>query len=316
MKLAGLLLALTVQAVIYKLNLLLIFEASSQWVHQKSLNMISSFSTSYDWFYKAILFGHDSGLHQKLEIKSFIAIGLYHLIVVSGSHLIILEKLITKLFHSLPFRIKKFFTFLTLFLFTAANLFQPACLRSLIQWCLSSFLKKHFCNGFDLIIFASACCLLINPQLIYSLSFHLSAAATLALQISQEFSLKALGKTFLCVLFTAPFLMCVQPCLSIMVFIASIIAMPLLELTLLPFGLLMFFVPFLRKYTEFLLDYIFNFSKWLAQFDVPQFCFEQQRSSLWGFILLVLLFFVSRLILVVAKRNQLQKILTSSYSGM
>lgn len=283
-----------------KTDLLKPFYKFAEAIHQWALNWISKNSTAYDWFYSAILFGEDLGLKQKPEIKLFIALGLYHLIVVSGGHLIIIEQITSKLF-------SRHFTFIILFIFTAANLFQPACLRAFLQWIFQSYFKKYFSHSHDLLIFTIGICVFLKPVLINSLSFMLSCAASLALQVSSDIQMRSTGKTFLCVLFTSPFILVVQPCLSWIVIPANVIAMPILEMTLMPFSLLMFFLPLLKPYCEVILNLFFKFLNHTQQWLWPQLCLTQERERKWGLILLVFLFLLSRFLLVVHSRQKLLK---------
>ncbi|MBK9293285.1 MAG: ComEC/Rec2 family competence protein [Oligoflexia bacterium] len=313
MSLSFIFIILLVRSAFISTDLLLIVEPLSQKIHNFALKPIQASSTNYDWFYSAILFGQDLGLRQKAEIKAFILLGLYHLIVVSGGHLRILENFINKI--PLKAGFKKHFTLIFLMLFTLANLLQPACLRSFIQWFFQSYFKKYFYNQFDLILVSIFFCIFLKPSLVFSISMQLSCAATLALYVAQEFHLKTIGKTLLCVLLTAPLLLTLQPCLSLLIFAANIIALPLLEISLLPFSIIMYLFPFLKSECEVILEKFFNLITYIASQDAPQICLSQQRSSKWQILLLFLLYLFSHFLTVYHKRLSLKKLMNSS-SGM
>ena len=152
--------------------------------HQWLVALIYSRPYMFKWFYAAILFGEDKGIRQNPEISSFIILGLYHVIVVSGSHLIFLNQFIEKSLFFISSKKRKAIGFVFLTVFTMANEWQAACLRAYIQWILRIFFQPKFYNDEDIQIFSICLCLFLDPTLINSISFQLSCAASLGLVIS------------------------------------------------------------------------------------------------------------------------------------
>ena len=123
----------------------------------------------HESFIKAILCGipiEKDSTWKKILIGS----GLYHLVVVSGAHLIFVESLIFNKIHFLKFPILFFFV-----LFTGL---QPPLVRSFIFRLLP---LSHFAHLNVLV--SHLLTLLLFPQWTVSLSLHLSTAASLGLAV-------------------------------------------------------------------------------------------------------------------------------------
>src|SRR4051812_12222441 len=97
MKMAGWGSLAIIQIYFCKINLLQPIYSCAERLHAFLISHINSRLSPLNWFYKAILFGDDSNLRQQPQIEAFMVLGIYHIIVVSGSHLTMIQSLTEKL---------------------------------------------------------------------------------------------------------------------------------------------------------------------------------------------------------------------------
>lgn len=311
MKLVAWIILCLLQMYFLKMDLINPILKSSSHLHQWLVGIVNSRSGELQWFYNAILFGEDKGIRNKIEIKVFIILGLYHIIVVSGSHLVFLERILNKIFFIFPKKIKTCLTGLALVFFTMANLLQPACLRAFLYWILKTFFRFKNSHHTDVQIMAICFCLLIKPDLHQSLSFQLSCSAGLGISVMGNLKLQRRIRKILtpclCVALTTPLLFSIQPCLSWLVVPVNILALGIVEIIFLPLSLLNFIFPFLIHWTEPLLKNAFKISEILAQNYKPEFCVSTERSGSWGFIYIMVLFLLWRLCLPFLLRREFMR---------
>lgn len=144
-------------------------------------------SSQHKEFLSAFLCGKNLQSEDLKEI--FIFTALYHLIVVSASHLIFLTTLLEFLFLGIPK--SGILVFMTLFtLFTG---FQPPVLRALFSFILDEVNQRQFLHWTkaQIILLSSICCLLVFPHWLNSYSLLLSTLASLALTLSSNRWLQA-----------------------------------------------------------------------------------------------------------------------------
>ncbi len=220
---------------------LLTFSQTSQslcqsWVHS---------SSSFSFVSEAFLCGiptRDSSFLQDLQ-----KLGLIHLIVVSGTHLILLSEVLDYLFHNrLTERRPSFRIFIFLFLFAYVLMtgLQAPTVRAFF-----SILLKEFSSYFRLS--ASSCliallsgvlCLLLFPTWVCSLSLILSWLAALGLSVATSRKKKTLRSrfiqhlitTFLVQILTLP----LMSGWSYLAFLGNFILNPILSILLWPLCLL------------------------------------------------------------------------------
>lgn len=275
--------------------------------HELCSHLINTQNSPYAWFYKAVLLGEDTGIRQKSEVNAFMALGIYHIIVVSGSHLTLLQKILGRILFLAPSKIKSMLTAVFLTLFTLANQWQAACLRAFLAWILKHFWSRNFINAADLQIFATLGCLLLDPSLSRSLSFQLSCTAGAGVAMGQSLSQRGFLTPILCVVLTAPLIFQVQPCLSWLIIPVNIFALSLVEIFVLPLSLVNVFLPFTAAITEPCLKLFFKILEGVAQFQKPLFCIQEQSLKSWGFIYVACIYFFWRLLLPVFIRSQFRK---------
>jgi len=108
----------------------------------------------------------------------FLRTGLYHLLVVSGAHLILLERLLDRLL-----RERQRLKLAVFFLFALTCQLNPPILRALFGQGFRLLSKRQslFLNDETRLLLAGLWCLILFPQWLGSLSLLLSWAASLAL---------------------------------------------------------------------------------------------------------------------------------------
>lgn len=109
--------------------------------------------------------------------------GLYHLLIVSGSHFVFLEQIFNFIF-----RKNKKVQFVIFILFAAICQFNPPVLRALISLTLQTLSDKHrlFWRREQVALYSGLCCLILFPEWLLSLSLLLSWLASLALTFSRK----------------------------------------------------------------------------------------------------------------------------------
>lgn len=210
----------------------------------------------------------------------FLQTGLYHLLVVSGSHLVLLDSYLEKTF-SKNFKIK----WLALLLYCEMCLLQAPILRALCSYSVVS-LTHSWRLGLrtdQRVLAAGLMTLIVDPTLILSLSLQLSWMA--ALCISLPLSLRL--KTFLFLLYLLPLLGPQHPWTAV----NNLVFATVFETLLFPFSIVSVITPFSAEVAHFvwsttltLLHYLphsphsgellpYSLAPWLALFTTHLFHF-------------------------------------------
>ena len=179
----------------------------------------------------------------------FTQAGMIHLMVVSGAHLMFLEKSLSIIPH---WRYKRFLIIVLLTFYSFCTQMNPPILRALISVFLKEFSKKfqlHWDSFYRLIISGIAC-LTLNPQWIASASLQLSLVGTLAFSYSRQSKLIA---HILCFIFIVP-LVSQWSVLHPLSILLNWILFPLFSAVIFPLSILSFIFPFLYPFTQFLMD--------------------------------------------------------------
>lgn len=161
--------------------------ALSSQIHEKCLDQIS-FTSSWIDIYKALICGH------KLpngEIKrAFIQGGCIHLMVVSGAHLLFLEKIWNKI--PIPY-FKRSALILILIVYAMASKLHPPILRALFSFLIVSISKSQrlFWNSHFITHLSGILCLIYEPKWMHSASLQLSWLASFLQNIKTSGLMKA-----------------------------------------------------------------------------------------------------------------------------
>jgi ComEC/Rec2-related protein len=196
---------------------------------------------------------------QQLLVQS----SLIHIFIVSGSHFLLLHKILATVFGKRPALL------LPLFLYAMITLCQPPSVRSLLFLVLIEIArrKKFFLSSLMAVLVSGLLSLALFPEWIHSRSFLMSLMAALAIAAGSEFLKNrtgALSKLFL----TQSFLYLVMGfCLwgfsnlHPLSILMNLTLGPLIGAVLFPLGLLIVVLPFLSP----LFDGILNLLFWILQ---------------------------------------------------
>lgn len=145
-------------------------------IHHQCLDWVS-FESRFTPIYKALICGERLA-HNSLKV-TFVKGGLIHLMVVSGAHLVFLEKMWMQTPFSSSFKKASLYFLLTLY--ALGTQFHPPVMRALFSFYLFqiSQSQKLFFNPVLLTHLSSCLCLLYNPAWIHSASLQLSWLASL-----------------------------------------------------------------------------------------------------------------------------------------
>lgn len=234
------------------------------------------------------------------QTNLLIASGLIHLFVVSGSHLKILQQMISYLLCNRFYSLTKFlqltlFTFL--FFYCAICQFNPPIFRSFMALLLSAGLEKYYlrCKAENLILLSGLICLGLSPKWINSLSLQMSWIAGLTLIVISIFFAKTSAFFqnsifYLNFLTTFNFIGIPQP-LSIGV---STLLTKFLEYFLFPLALAVYIFPFLGRLFDLVISILNNFLTRL-ELTVIFRPFESEKLVFFNWMLILSLhFFINR----------------------
>ena len=262
--------------------------------HETCLQLTSLQSELVD-IYRALICGKK--LPQGWIKETFIRNGLIHLMVVSGAHLLFLERLWKNL--NLPlFQSAGVIFLLTLYALTAK--FHPPVLRALFVFLLLkiSYSYKLFWSPSLITHLSGVLCLIHSPSWIFSPSLHLSWLASLAQNISPS----QLKKSLLTYIIILPVCNRWQFLHPFTVFI-NWIAAPFIGSVLFPCSLLTILFhplcPLTDKIWEGVLTLLFLFQKFIPHFHLIKWHIPEQ--GIWIYILSV--FIVIEIVSVYQKRK-------------
>lgn len=238
-------------------------------LHQKCLIQIPT-PTIYTPALSALVCGEN--FNSVSEAQLYTSTGLIHLFVVSGSHLILIQKMMKKV--SLILFKKEFsiFIIIALFFYAAVCQFNPPVTRSFIFLFLSYLVYKlhRYWSSHYTLLLSGLIALIFNPDWITSLSLQMSWLAALALQMYAE-KLKHTSILVQQILLYFLFLFCFRllgfPQFSAIV--VCILLTPILEYFLFPVALLVWAVPFFEPFFALLMDALNTLLNHLEYRSVP-----------------------------------------------
>lgn len=240
--------------------------------------------------YKALVCGKRIYGH---ELKNlFIQGGLIHLTVVSGAHLLFLERFWEKL--PIPVIIKKHGLFIILTLYALISNLQAPVLRALFSVCLLSVSKKYklFWQKNFITFLSALLCLIYQPAWIHSLSLQLSMLACCLL----NFSIHSIKKSFFVYLFILPIINRWQALHPLTVIVNWILA-PIISGLLFPLSFLSPLLKILYPITDFLWLIVLKFLKYFSLLPSSSYLMTWYlpKAWIWPYVALVhfLLFYIN-----------------------
>lgn len=218
--------------------------------------------------------------------QTFTEGGLIHLMVVSGAHLIFMEKLWMKC--PLPFFKKTGLFFLIVFYALITHL-HPPVVRALFSFFLfqMSHSKKLFWSHPLVTQLSGIFCLIYSPQWISSFSLQLSWLAALAYGISSS----PLKKAFIIYLVAFPLISQWQFLHPLTVLVNWLLS-PIIGFIMLPLSFVTALFSFLQPLSDTVWSLIFLILKWISGLlpDLPKPSFFQNaREYIWLYIASVFL---------------------------
>ena len=202
-----------------------------------------NFKTALADIYKALVCGKRLPNNSVKEL--FIQGGLIHLTVISGAHLLFLEKFWKKL--PLPSVLKTPGLFIVLVLYALVSGMHPPVVRALFSFFLFrlSHSLKLFWQSHFITLISAVLCLIYKPSWVHSFSLQLSLLACLL----QDISKNSMKKHFFVYLFILPIVNRWQALHPLTVLI-NWIAAPLISSLLFPLSFLSPFFPGFYKFTD------------------------------------------------------------------
>lgn len=238
-------------------------------------------ASKYDIFYSAIVCGVDHFTVSQ-EIQSLKTSGLYHLLVVSGSHLIFLSELLEWIFKRIGLNI--FLKYFLMVLFAVMTGLQPPVLRSIFSLTLHDINKSKNCfwTSSEIALASLLICLLLNSSWDKSYGLILSHAAGLALIMFNKHSptyrhLGIYATTFL-------FLLPLQLPNPISVF-SNLCLSSIIGYLLFPVSFFCYFVPFLTRLADPLWEFTLRLLNWLSEGAFQSSAYPIPIALLWALLI-------------------------------
>lgn len=233
--------------------------------------------------YKSLVCGKRLAFGQIKEL--FIQGGLIHLTVVSGAHLLFLEKFWKKI--PLPVFLKTHGLFAVLILYALASNLYPPVVRALFSFflfrlshSLKLFWKAHFIT-----LLSGFLCLIYQPSWVSSFSLQLSLLASFFQNVSKS----SIKKCFFTYLFILPIVNRWQALHPITVLINWTVA-PLISSLLFPLSFISPFVPHFYILTDFLWETTFSVLQLVQIFPSESFLIQWFLPKEWIWFYIVLIF--------------------------
>ncbi len=225
-------------------SLLSFMEPVGEVLHQLCLQRVTA-EDAWTPIYSALVCGQR--LAEGEIKKTFMALGIIHLMVISGAHLIFLERM----WSLLPaFRFKTFILVLFLFTYSLSAGLKPPVLRALFSLLLSRLNRKFkfFWSPYWRVQISGMLCLLCQGAWFHSMSLQLSWIASMGMSNPYMSRLKSCCITFLLVLPVISAWSALHP-LSILI---NWLVVPLAGGVILPLSILLVPFPFLRPFVNWL----------------------------------------------------------------
>ena len=271
---------------LFRFSVVKIAEPLSEFAHKICLEKLPTTSNYLPELKALVCAENFTGLHQS---ELYVAAGLIHLFVVSGSHLILLEKVFN--FLILKNRQLRFVIYLFLIAYSLMCSLNPPVCRCLISFGLSEFLygkNIHWPAHFKLLI-VGFFTISLSPDWIDSLSLQLSwlAAFVVSIQLKNSSELRSIFiRQSLFFIVLSPTVIFFQNT-SLTHLLTNLLLAPLTEYILFPLALMSWvFHPFVILFDGALLGlrivlHNLEFTVQLHNFELP----SEIRYLNWGLIL-------------------------------
>jgi len=269
-------------------SILSFLDPNVQLLHDWCLQRVASGEKSpWDVIYSAIVCG--KRLPEGELKKTFQFLGIIHLMVISGAHLIFLEKM----WNLLPnFRFKNAFLSLFLLMYSMSAGMRPPVLRALFSLLLRRLNTnlKLFWSPYWRVQLSGLLCLFCHTTWFNSLSLQLSWLASMGMANYKLSRLKSCALTFILILPIVSQWGGLHP-LSIVI---NWVITPFFSCLLLPLSLLIIPFPFLRPLTDWLwakIIYMMNMAEPLMIYKGIELNWSLSSFQIWLYIGCVFILF-------------------------
>lgn len=273
-------------------------EPGSQFLHEWCLQQVKKGQTELTDLYSALLCGER--LPEGEIKKTFISLGIIHLMVISGTHLIFLEKI----WNLLPtFRFKNACLAFFLLIYSMSAGLSPPVLRALFSLLLAKINKelKLFWSPYLRVHVSGLLCLLCQSSWFHSLSLQLSWVASIGMSNHKLPRFHSCVLTFILILPIVSQWGGTHP-LSIVI---NWLVTPLTSCLLLPLSLLIIPFPFLRPLTDKLWEQfiqIMNLLRPLMENKGMELNWSFSSFEIWIYICIIFVLF--QLLFVYSQRKK------------
>ena len=269
------------------------------WLNEECLQSISTDHSELTPIYSALICGER--LPEGALKKTFISLGIIHLMVISGAHLIFIEKAWKILPH---FRFKNTVLVFFLFIYAFSSGLNPPVLRALFSFILNRINKqlKLFWSPYMRVQLSGLLCLLCQNSLVHSLSLQLSWTASLGMSNSFLPRWQSCLLTYVLIL---PLISGWGNTHPFSIIINWLIA-PLASCILLPVSLLILPFPFLKPVADFMWMQFLQLLYFLRPLTEQQGIEVLPLKSFTIWIYIVLLFIVLERCFVYFRRWKIQ----------
>ena len=274
---------LLVMFCVNSLSLFSIIEPVCRFLHEACTNRIHATEGQWTYIYATLICGEH---FPDGEIKkTFVSVGVIHLMVISGAHLIFIERM-WKCLPVFPFKNIVLCLFLVSYALSAG--LKPPVLRALFSLLLFRIAKrfKMFWSPYWRVQMSGLLCLVFENSLLYSLSLQLSWIASTGMCRRDISRLKSCFVTYL---FILPIISQWGGSHPLGILINWLVA-PLAACVLLPLSMLILIIPDLRVFTDYvwtqficLLDLFKPFMENKGIFWLPVF----NSFQIWIYICLI-----------------------------
>jgi ComEC/Rec2-related protein len=222
-------------------------------------------------------------------------LSLWHLLVVSGSHLVVLDFILNFTFKNFTSEKNRFYLKLFVFIgFAFMTGLQAPLLRAIFQVLIAKinqFLKLNLSSS-EIVLWSGVLCLIFFPYLCSSLSLQLSWMASLILSHFSNKNLLSLHT--LIYIFILPVIATLQIPHPVSIFY-NLIFGPLLSIVLFPMSLVLIVLPCLSFITDHFIDFLlFALNITANEFEPlsKNSIIPNNNFLLWVFIIALNMYFV------------------------
>ena len=260
-----------------------LFSELMEWSKEAHNFCLDSAPDSSQWknFYQAIVCGKK--LRADPHWQQMKNLGMVHILVISGAHLVFLSQILKLLFFR---RLSESIEGLLLLPLVVVCQFQPPALRA---WCYLFMIranKKHklFFKPAGLLLVTIVFCLVIHPGSLSSTSLALSWLACLGIGLGKN----SFSRSFFCFLLLQPILIQWGAPSPLTIAINALVT-PLVGMILFPSSLLCFFIPKFNLLVDFLWEFLFHCTQIISPSLTPleSKSFMEKKIWIWLYALTI-----------------------------